>query len=59
MRQRALQEAVRLADGGELPSLLTTSPSLLVFESGISELTLEVAQVGADPLTVQDISASR
>ena len=55
---RALQEAVRLAGGGDLPSLLTVSPSLLVFESGISELTLEVAQVGADPLTVQDISAS-
>jgi serine protease len=55
---KALQEAVRLADGGDLPSLLTTSPSLLVFESGISELMLEVAQVGADPLTVQDISAA-
>ena len=55
---KALQEAVRLADGGDLPSLLTTSPSVLVFESGISELMLEVAQVGADPLTVQDISAS-
>jgi serine protease len=55
---KALREAVRLADGGELPSLLTTSPSLLVFESGISELTLEVAQVGAEPLSVQGISAS-
>lgn len=55
---RALQEAVRLAGGGQLPSLLTTSPSLLVFESGVSELMLEVAQVGADPLTVQDISAN-
>jgi serine protease len=56
--KRALQEAVRLADGGDLPSLLTTSPSLLVFESGISELTLEVKQVGAEPLTVQAISSS-
>ena len=55
---RALREAARLAGGGDLPSLLTVSPSLLVFESGISELTLEVAQIGADPLTVQDISAS-
>jgi serine protease len=56
--KRALQEAVRLASGGDLPSLLTTSPSLLVFESGISELTLEVKQVGAEPLTVQAISSS-
>jgi serine protease len=55
---RALQESARLAGGGELPSLLTVSPSVLVFESGISELMLEVAQVGADPLTVDDISAS-
>ncbi|UCF48015.1 MAG: S8 family serine peptidase, partial [Myxococcales bacterium] len=55
---RALQEAVRLTEGGDLPSLLSASPSLLVFESAISVLTLEVAQVGADPLTVQDISAS-
>jgi serine protease len=55
---RALQEAVRLAGGGDLPSLLAASPSLLIFESGISELTLEVAQVGADPLTVQDIDPS-
>jgi serine protease len=54
---RALQEAARLAGGGDLPSLLTVSPSLLVFEPGVSELTLEVAQVGADPLTVRDISA--
>jgi serine protease len=55
---KALQESVRLAGGGELPSLLRVSPSLLVFESGISELMLGVAQVGADPLTVQDISAA-
>jgi len=56
--KRALQEAARLATGGDLPSLLTASPSLLVFESGISELMLEVGQVGAEPLTVEDISAS-
>jgi serine protease len=53
--KRALQEAVRLASGGDLPSLLTISPSLLVFESSAELLTLKVAQVGADPLSLVEI----
>ena len=55
---RALSEAARLAGGGDLPSILTASPSLLIFESTVSVLTLEVTQVGADPLSVDEITPS-
>jgi serine protease len=37
---------------------LTASPSLLIFRSTVEVLTLEVAQVGADPLTVDEIIPS-
>ena len=55
---RALSEAARLAGGGDLPSVLTASPSLLIFESSVSVLTLEVTKVGADPLSVDEVIPS-
>lgn len=55
---QAIDQSAMLAGGGDLPSVLTTTPSLLIFESGVSVLTLEVAQVGSDPLAVTEIEAS-
>ena len=55
---QAVDQSAMLAGGGDLPSVLTTTPSLLIFESGVSVLTLEVAQVGSDPLTVTKIEPS-
>jgi serine protease len=55
---RAVQQSAMLAGGGDLPSVLTTTPSLLIFESGVSVLMLEVEKVGSDLLQVDAIEAS-
>jgi serine protease len=55
---QAVDQSARLAGGGDLPSVLTTTPSLLIFESGVSVLMMEVEEVGSDPLTVTEIEAS-
>ena len=54
---QAVQQSAMLAGGGDLPSVLTATPSLLIFESGISVLMLEVEKVGSDLLQVDAIEA--